>query len=147
MWIFHSFFLRTNSASLPEGLEKTPFFGGFLPIFVLFFASSLSICIWKGYFEKKTGLACFFWPQGPLIQSSAAPQGSPPPIRSTRGLAKSHLHFFNVNMGDLPIINSKIGNKFRTGGKGSPNWEKVPHFSVFLTDVPNERYWLVLLER
>ena len=43
-------------------------------IFVLFFASSLTICIWKGYFEKKTGLVCLFWPQEPLIQSSAAHQ-------------------------------------------------------------------------
>ena len=39
-------------------------------------------------------------------------------------------------MGDLPKINGKIGKKFpnrgeRGGGRGSPTWEKFPHFPVF----------------
>ena len=72
--------------------KKTPFLEGFCWFFVLFFAFSPTVCIWHGYFEKKSDLACFFWPQGPLIQSSAAPQGLPPPtqqinIRNTNKLS------------------------------------------------------------
>ena len=73
--------LRNERKIWSGGLKKTPCFGGFLPVFVLFFACSQTICTWHGYFSKKSDPACFFWPQGPLIQSSAAPQGSPPPTQ------------------------------------------------------------------
>ena len=59
-----------NSASWSEGLEKPPFLEGFCPFFVLFLAFSLIVCTWHGYFKKKSDLACLFWLQGPLIQSS-----------------------------------------------------------------------------
>ena len=91
--------IRTNWASWPEGPKKHLFLEGFCPFFALFLASGPCICTWQGYFEKKTVLSCFFWPQGPLIQSSAAPQGSPPPtqqinIRNTNQLswAINYLH-------------------------------------------------------
>ena len=79
-------------SQLVGGAEKTSILEGFCPLFVLFFAFSRTICTWHGYFSKKLDPACFFWPQGPLIQSSAAPQGSPPPtqqinIRSTNQLS------------------------------------------------------------
>ena len=63
------------------GMKQAGFLKGFCPFFVLFFASSRTICTWHGYFSKKSDPACFFWPQGPLIQKSAAPQGSPPPTQ------------------------------------------------------------------
>ena len=44
-----------NSASWSEGLEKPPFFEGFCPFFVQFFAFSLTICIWNAIFAKKIG--------------------------------------------------------------------------------------------
>ena len=46
--------------NLVRGAEKTPFCGGFLPVFVLFFACSQTICTWHGYFSKKSDPACFF---------------------------------------------------------------------------------------
>ena len=58
------------------------FFGGLTQFFVPFFASRQSLCTWHGYFENTS--ACFFWLQGPLIQSSAAPQGSPPPTQQIK---------------------------------------------------------------
>ena len=75
-----------------EVLIKHLFFRVFARFFVLFFASSWTIWTWRGYFSKKSDPACFFWPQGPLIQKSAAPQGSPPPtqqinIRNTNQLS------------------------------------------------------------
>ena len=73
--------IRSNSARWPEGLEKTAFFDSFWQFFVLFFAFSPKIYITKRYSEKKLGLSCFFLWQEPLIQKSAAPQGSPPPTQ------------------------------------------------------------------
>ena len=83
--------VQTEPASR-GGLKKPSILEGFCPLFVLFFAFSRTICTWHGYFSKKLDPACFFWPQGPLIQSSAAPQGSPPPtqqinIRTTNQLS------------------------------------------------------------
>ena len=71
---------------------KTLFLEGFCPFFVLFLAFSRTICIWHGYFSKKSDPACFFWPQESPKQKSAAPQGSPPPtqqinIRNTNQLS------------------------------------------------------------
>ena len=34
-----------------------------------------------GFARSKSEITCLFWPQGPLIQSSAAPQGSPLPTQ------------------------------------------------------------------
>ena len=77
--------IRPNSASLE----------GFCQFFILFFVFSPTVCLWHKYFEEtnRTYLA-FFWPQGPLIQSSAAPQGLPPPnqqknIRNTNKLNRT----------------------------------------------------------
>ena len=64
--------------------ETNRFFGGFTHFVVPFFASRQSLCTWHGYFEKTSVLACFFWLQGPLMQSSAAPQGSPPPTQQIK---------------------------------------------------------------
>ena len=50
---------RLGPNSWLEGLEKNTFFGGVCLFFVLFFASGPSLCTWHGYFEKKTGPACF----------------------------------------------------------------------------------------
>ena len=92
--------LRNEGKTWSGGLKKTPFFGGVLPVFVLFFASSRTICTWHGYFSKKWDPACLFWPQGPLIQNSATPQGSPPPTQQIKiqrqiswvGRSTSHDH-------------------------------------------------------
>ena len=63
------------------GAGKSRFFGGFLPVFcpvVCIFPICIHII---RIFKKKSGLASFFWPHGPLIQKSAAPQGLPPPTQ------------------------------------------------------------------
>ena len=83
--------LRSNSARWPEGPKKHLFLEVFCPFFALFPASGPCTCTWQGYFEKKTVLSCFFWPQGPLIQSSAAPQGSPPPTQQINIRNTNHL--------------------------------------------------------
>ena len=59
-------------------------FGRFYEVFVPFSASGESLCTWHGYFKKTSVRACFFWLQRPLIQSSAAPQGSPPPTQQIK---------------------------------------------------------------
>ena len=64
--------------------ETNRFFAGFTYFFVPFFALRQSLCTWHGYFEKTSVRACFFWLQRPLIQSSAAPQGSPPPTQQIK---------------------------------------------------------------
>ena len=64
--------------------ETNRFFGGLTQFFVLIFPSRQSSCTWHGYFKKTWVLARFFWLQGPLIQSSAAPQGSPPPTQQIK---------------------------------------------------------------
>jgi len=79
-------------SQLVGGDEKNILFGEFCPFFVLFFAFPRTICTWHRYLSKKLDPACFFWPQGPVIQSSATPQGSPPPtqqinIRNTNKLS------------------------------------------------------------
>ena len=66
------------------GMKQTGFFGGLTQFFVPIFPSSQSSCTWHGYFKKTWVLARFFWLQGPLIQSSAAPQGSPPPTQQIK---------------------------------------------------------------
>ena len=89
--------------TVPDRLQKSSKVGGwgwknhlffkvFCPLCVPFFAFSSIVCTWNGYLKKKSDLGCFFWPQGPLIEKSAAPQGSPPPtqqinIRSTNQLS------------------------------------------------------------
>ena len=63
-------------SQLAGGAGKNTFFGGFLLVFrpvFCFFIDSLYMT--RIFWRKKSDLACFFWPQGPLIQSSAAPQG------------------------------------------------------------------------
>ena len=67
-----------------RGTKQTGFFGGFIKFFVPFFASRQSLCTWHGYFEKILVLACFFWSLGALLQSSATPQGSPPPTQQIK---------------------------------------------------------------
>ena len=64
--------------------ETNRFFAGFTYFFVPFFALRQSLCTWHGYFEKTSVRACFFWLQRPLIQSSGAPQGSPPPTQQIK---------------------------------------------------------------
>ena len=64
--------------------ETNRFFGGLTQFFVLIFPSRQSSCTWHGYFKKTWVLARFFWLQGPLMQSSAAPQGSPPPTQQIK---------------------------------------------------------------
>ena len=59
------------------------FFGGFTQFVVPVFASRQSLCTWHRYLEKTSVMASFFWLQGPLMQSSAAPQGSPPPTQNS----------------------------------------------------------------
>jgi len=81
-----------NWASWSGAMKKTSFLESFCPFFVLFFAFPRTICTWHRYLSKKLDPACFFWPQGPVIQSSATPQGSPPPtqqinIRNTNKLS------------------------------------------------------------
>jgi len=76
-------------SQLIGGAGKQPLFGGFLPVFLAF---SPIVCTWHEYLKKKSDLACLFWLQGPLIQSSKAPRGSPPPtqqidIRNTNQLS------------------------------------------------------------
>ena len=66
------------------GKKQTVFFGGLTQFFVPIFPSSQSSCTWHGYFKKTWVLAPFFWLQGPMIQSSAAPQGSPPPTQQIK---------------------------------------------------------------
>ena len=73
--------------------KKTHFLEGFCWFFVLFFLLFHRQFVYDRDIlkKKKSDLSCFFWPQGPLIQSSAAPQGSPPPtqqinIRNTNQL-------------------------------------------------------------
>ena len=63
---------------------NSSFFGGFTQFVVPVFASRQSLCTWYRYFEMTSVLACFFWLQGPLMQSSAAPQGSPPPTQQIK---------------------------------------------------------------
>ena len=66
----------------------------------------------KRIFKKKSDLGCFFWPQGPLIEKSAAPQGSPPPtqqinIRSTNQLSWA----INLPVGDEgAILGGAVGD-------------------------------------
>ena len=89
-----------NPQKLVGGLEKPLFLKVFCPLCVLFFAFSSIVCIWNGYLKKKSDLGCFFWPQGPLIEKSAAPQGSPPPtqqinIRSTNQLSWAIIIYSN----------------------------------------------------
>ena len=69
-----------------SGMHETnsSFFGGFTQFCVPVFAARQSLCTWHRYFEKTSVLACFFWLQGPLMQSSAAPQGSPPPTQQIK---------------------------------------------------------------
>ena len=45
-----------------EVLIKTPFFGGFLPVFCPVFAWSLTICIWDAFFAKKRAPFDLLWP-------------------------------------------------------------------------------------
>ena len=45
-----------------EVLIKTPFLEGFYPFFVLFFAWSLTICIWDAFFAKKRAPFDLLWP-------------------------------------------------------------------------------------
>ena len=75
-----------------EVLIETPFFGGFLPVFCPVFRFFTDNMYMTRIFFEKIGPSLFFWPQGPLIQKSAAPQGSPPPtqqinIRNTNQLS------------------------------------------------------------
>ena len=67
-----------------RGMKQTGFIGGFIQFFVPFFASRQSLCMWHRYFEKISVLACFFWLLGALLQSSATPQGSPPPTQQIK---------------------------------------------------------------
>ena len=55
--------------------KKNTFLEGFCPISSCFclFTDNLNIYE-KDILKKKSDPACFFWPQGKLIQSSAAPQ-------------------------------------------------------------------------
>ena len=89
--------------------KKQFFFDSFWQFFVLFFAFSPTIYITKRYSEKKLGLACFFLWQEPLIQKSAAPQGSPPPTQQISEIQLS----WAINYSSPPIKmvrgNSKIG--------------------------------------
>ena len=57
-------------SQLIGGAGKNTFFGGFLPVFCpvsCFFTDSMYM---TRIFKKKSDLACLFWLQGPLIQSS-----------------------------------------------------------------------------
>ena len=75
--------IRPNSASWPEGLEKSPFLEGFCQFFVLFFAFSLTICMYKAFFAKKIGPFDLLWPLERPLQSSATYRGLPLPAMST----------------------------------------------------------------
>ena len=72
------------SGQTENSVKQTGFFAGFTNFFVQFFALRQSLCTWHGYFEKTSVRACFFWLQRPLIQSSGAPQGSPPPTQQIK---------------------------------------------------------------
>ena len=80
IWSVH---IRPNSASWPEGLEKSPFLEGFCQFFVLFFAFSLTICMYKAFFAKKIGPFDLLWPLERPLQSSATYRGLPLPAMST----------------------------------------------------------------
>ena len=92
IWGIPRFGNSRNEGSLISGIlsqraqrhETNRFFGGIIQFLVPFFASRQSLCTWHGYFEKISVLACFFWSLGALLQSSATPQGSPPPTQQIK---------------------------------------------------------------
>ena len=78
---------------LVRGADKNTFFWRFLARFSSRFLHFHGQFVYNtDILRKKTDPAAFFSPQGPLIQSSATPQGSPPPtqqinIRNTNQLS------------------------------------------------------------
>ena len=76
-------FFLAPAASWPQVLEKTPFLEGFCQFFVLFFAFSRAICMYKAFFAKKIGPFDLLWPQERPLQSSATYRGLPLPAMST----------------------------------------------------------------
>ena len=65
-------------------LKQTCFLEDFTQYCSHFVVSRHSLRTWHGYFEKKLDLTCFFWQYRQLKQSSAAPQGLPPPTQQIK---------------------------------------------------------------
>ena len=63
--------------------EKSVNLSGFSTCFCHFFAFSPSLCIYKTNFEKKSALACFFWPGWRPKHFASAQGGLPPPTQLT----------------------------------------------------------------
>ena len=79
-------------SQLVRGAQKIILFGGFLLVFCPVFCFFMDNMYMTRIFLERNGPSLLFWPQGPLIQSSATPQGSPPPtqqinIRNTNQLS------------------------------------------------------------